>query len=283
MNEDATILIVDDERNVLKSLRRLFIDTTYRIMTAESGEEGLKLFRDNEIHVVISDYRMPGMNGVEFLSYVREESPDTIRMILSGYADATAVVEAINDGQVYKFLAKPWNDQDVLSTVKRAIEHYSLQLQNNQLLVELRQTNAELRAFTEGLERKVNERTHDLQIQHRALEVVRNMVDLLPVGILGVDSNHTVVYMNDIFDSLASVTGGGLGCPADEFLDAFTLAAVQEALDTHRVVTSQFEGHEGLGMVCRPLPRGGGVVVLLGYIDPKRCAATLADRSECGC
>jgi two-component system NtrC family sensor kinase len=283
MTEDASILIVDDEPNVLKALRRLFIDTDYRILTAESGARGLEICREEDVHVVISDYRMPEMNGVEFLSRVREESPDTIRMILSGFADATAVVDAINDGQVYKFLAKPWNDQDILSTVKRAIEHYGLQLENNKLLQELRKTNSELRTLTEGLERKVTERTHDLQLQHRALEVVRSMVDLLPAGILGVDSNQTIVYMNDIFDSFASVTGGGLGCPADEVLDEFTLEAVQEALETNKVVTRNIEGHEGLGMICRPLPKGGGVVVLLGYVDPERSAAVLADRAECGC
>ncbi len=283
MNDDATILIVDDERNVLKALRRLFIDTDYRVLTAESGVQGLEVCRENEVHVVISDYRMPGMNGVEFLRQVREESPETIRMILSGFADATAVVEAINDGQVYKFLGKPWNDQDVLSSVRRAIEHYALQVDHNQLLVELRQTNSELRVLTEGLERKVSERTRDLELQHRALEVVRNMVDLLPVGILGIDSNQTVVYMNDIFDNFVPVKRGGLGCPVDEILDDFMRAAVQEALDSHRVVLRNFEGCEGLGLICRPLPKGGGVVALLGHIDPERCAAMLAGRVASGC
>jgi len=275
MSDHSTILIVDDERNVLKALRRLFIDTDYTILTAGSGNEGLEILREKEVHVVISDYRMPEMNGVEFLSRVREESPETIRMILSGFADATAVVDAINDGQVYKFLAKPWNDQDILSTVKRAIEHYGLQCENLQLLGQLQQTNAELRTFTESLERKVDDRTRDLQLQHRALEVVRYMVDLLPAGILGVDSDMTIVYMNDYLEKFISVFGGGLGSQADEVLEEYIVSAIREAQDQSRVVVQNVDGKDGVGMVCRPLPRGGGVVVLLGYIDAAKCAESL--------
>ena len=114
------ILLVDDEPNVLKSLKRLFVETDYEIFTAESGEQGLEVCAKEKIALIISDYRMPRMNGVQFLTKVKEQFPRTIRIILSGYADVTAIVESINDGQVYKFLSKPWNDHDLLTTVQRS-------------------------------------------------------------------------------------------------------------------------------------------------------------------
>ena len=132
MEEMIKILCVDDERNVLKALRRLFIDEEhYEIIVAESGEEGLEaLAEEKDVRLVISDYRMPGMTGVEFLAQVCEKWPDTIRIVLSGYADTSAVVEAINQGQIYKFIPKPWNDEDLKTTVSAALEHQELQRQN---------------------------------------------------------------------------------------------------------------------------------------------------------
>lgn len=107
MADVVKILCVDDERNVLKALRRLFMDEdNYDILVAESGAEGLALLEEEEdVRMVISDYRMPEMTGVEFLSQVYEKWPDTMRIVLSGYADTAAVVEAINLGQIYKFIS----------------------------------------------------------------------------------------------------------------------------------------------------------------------------------
>ena len=99
MSDKTRILCVDDERNVLRALERLFLDDDYEILTASSGEEGLELLNAApQVQVVISDFRMPGMNGVDFLKQVFETHPDTIRIVLSGYADTAAVVAAINEG-----------------------------------------------------------------------------------------------------------------------------------------------------------------------------------------
>lgn len=128
MNKQVKILCVDDEINVLRALRRLFLDDDYDIFSAASAEEGLEILRTNEeIQIVISDYRMPGMNGVDFLKEVYSNWPDTVRMVLSGYADTAAVVEAINDGQIFRFIPKPWDEEELRTTIRMGLERYFLQ------------------------------------------------------------------------------------------------------------------------------------------------------------
>ena len=179
MNNEKTLLIVDDEPNVLKSLKRLLSNNDFNILTAPDAKEGLKALTTCDIHVVISDYRMPGLNGVEFLSQVKEKYPDTIRMILSGYADVTAVVEAINDGHVYKFMAKPWNDQEITTSIMRAFEQHQLIKENSILNSVLNDRNQELEDLAKSLEDEVIRRTRDLEIKNRALTVAQNILNLL--------------------------------------------------------------------------------------------------------
>lgn len=128
-----TILFVDDEESILSSLLRLFRKEDYEIFTATGGREGLKIIEENEISLIISDHRMPVMTGVEFLSEVKEISPDTIRIMLTGYADLEAAVAAINKGEVYRFISKPWNDEELLLTVRQSIEYRDLMMMNSKL------------------------------------------------------------------------------------------------------------------------------------------------------
>src|SRR6266536_904479 len=109
MDEQIRILFVDDEKNVLRSLERTFLDEDYEILTATTGAEGLAVLQNNSpVQVVISDYRMPEMNGVDFLRKVCNQWPETVRIVPSGYADTASIVSAINEGQIYKFIPKPW-------------------------------------------------------------------------------------------------------------------------------------------------------------------------------
>jgi response regulator RpfG family c-di-GMP phosphodiesterase len=135
MSNDIRILFVDDEQMILKTLRRLFIDSGVDILTAESGEEGLEILEnDPPVHIVVSDYRMPGMNGVEFLKTVNARWPETVRIVLSGYADTASVVAAINDGQIFKFIAKPWDDDNFKKIIMDAAEKYHIQEHNMEIL-----------------------------------------------------------------------------------------------------------------------------------------------------
>lgn len=124
------ILFVDDEPNVLSALRRIFRRENYHIDTAMSGPEALQLLKQNKYQLVISDYKMPGMTGAEFLKRVKALHSDIIRIMLTGEADTGAVLGAINEGAVYKFILKPWNDDDLRITVGLALEQYDLIAKN---------------------------------------------------------------------------------------------------------------------------------------------------------
>jgi len=197
MGEPTRILCVDDERNILRSLTRLFLDDPYEILTAASGAEGLLILaQSGDVPVVISDYRMPGMNGVEFLSEVRKRWPETVRIVLSGYADTGAIVSAINEGQIYRFVAKPWNDDELRVTVANALERYDLGRKNLELTEELRRKNDELTALNRDLERRVVERTEALTTQNRLLTESLGILDNLPMAIVGMDPEGTVFQCN---------------------------------------------------------------------------------------
>lgn len=260
------ILLVDDEVNVLKSLRRLLIDTDHKIFSAGSGEEGLQICDREEVALVISDYRMPSMNGVQFLTKVRDQHPHTIRMILSGYADVAAIVEAINDGQVYKFLSKPWNEQELLTTIQRALEHYDLQQENAALLDELRTANAELRRLTENLERQVDDRTRDLAQKNRALETAQRLLSLLPAGVIGIDNEGTVVYMNQAMRNYLGASPLTLGASLSDGLEPGQLRLVAEALDHQRTTCQVEDVIGGVRVICTPLPDQAGVVAIFSAL-----------------
>ena len=272
MENDYTILVVDDERNILKSIKRLLIDTDYRVLTAESGEKGLEAFDKHEIQVVVSDYRMPQMDGVSFLSKVREKSPDTIRIILSGYADTGALVEAINDGHVYKFVAKPWNDQELLTTIMRAMDRYKLQKENEELYSKLEMRNEELRNLAENLEAKVIERTRDLELNNRALLIAQNILALLPLGVIGIDSNEMIVYMNEALKLYINIDRLGLGFEAKGSLDDDILAIMVKSLKENKMNLSTLSSNADVGLICTPLPKHRGVIGLFGYfLNKEEC------------
>ena len=131
MNERKhKVLCVDDETNILSSLKRLLRKENYRLLTASSGSEGLDILSENEVHLVLSDQRMPAMDGTEFLAKVREEHPDVIRIILTGYTDVDTIMDSVNQGNIFKFLLKPWNDQNLKLEINRALDQYDL-IQDN--------------------------------------------------------------------------------------------------------------------------------------------------------
>ncbi|MDP2197673.1 MAG: response regulator, partial [Sulfurimicrobium sp.] len=127
------LLLVDDEPNVLKALQRVFRQENYLVATAPNPGEALKLMSQGEFHLVISDYMMPGMTGAEFLKQVKSLYPETIRIMLTGHADTGAVMGAVNEGAVYKFILKPWNDDDLRITVALALEQFDL-IRKNRIL-----------------------------------------------------------------------------------------------------------------------------------------------------
>ncbi|GAB4256908.1 MAG: two-component system response regulator [Deferrisomatales bacterium] len=158
-----TLLFVDDEENILKALRRLFHRTGHEILLAPGGEQALELLRSRPVSVIVSDQRMPGMSGAELLERARQLRPEAVRIMLTGYSDIHAAMQAINDGQVYRFLTKPWDDQALLDTVAAALADLDLRREHEALQEQVRRQNAELKELNETLERKVLQRTEELQ------------------------------------------------------------------------------------------------------------------------
>ena len=136
MEELATILIVDDETRVLDALEAV-LAAEFQVLRASGGEEALRLLREAEVAVIVSDYRMPGMTGVELLRRSQEVAPDAIRMILTAYTDVDHLMEAINTGRIYHFVPKPWDPNEFLLIVRRAAERYALVRDNTRLRDEL--------------------------------------------------------------------------------------------------------------------------------------------------
>lgn len=128
------LLLVDDEANILAALKRMLRGEGYRIFTAGSGLEGLEILKQQPIGVIISDQRMPEMNGTEFLSQVKELYPETVRIVLSGYTDLNTITSAINRGAIYRFLTKPWDDEQLKAHIAEAFQHYTLKNENLRLL-----------------------------------------------------------------------------------------------------------------------------------------------------
>jgi response regulator RpfG family c-di-GMP phosphodiesterase len=164
------ILFVDDEDNVLRALKRLFIDEPYEVFTAPSGKEALDIVAANELAVIVSDQRMPGMTGAEFLSKAKDIRPDAVRIVLTGYADVQAAISAINQGGAYRYLTKPWNDSELILMVRDAEETHRLR-QENKFLNELTaRQNEELKQWNTQLEAMVQEQTLDIQNNNAELK-----------------------------------------------------------------------------------------------------------------
>ncbi|MEM7531804.1 MAG: hybrid sensor histidine kinase/response regulator [Chloroflexota bacterium] len=163
------LLVIDDETEIIKALRRQF-RRSYNVHVANSAEEGYSVMEKAPISVIISDQRMPGMTGSQFFDRVKTEYPDAIRLLLTGYADIQAVIDAINDGNIFRYIVKPWDPAELDTIVREAFERYTLIVQNRKLMKELKETNARL-------EQRVKERTAELQATNDELQRVNEEKD----------------------------------------------------------------------------------------------------------
>ena len=130
--EKRTVLFVDDEEKVLTSLKRGLLDEPYETLFASSGKEALEILQQSQVHVIVTDMRMPEMGGLKLLTTVKEEYPHIVRMVLSGYTQITTLLTAINQGEIFRFITKPWKlEEDFKPAVRKAVEYYDFQNQRN--------------------------------------------------------------------------------------------------------------------------------------------------------
>ena len=152
MRAKHTILVVDDEPDVVKSIQDL-LRFDYKVLGATRATDGLRLLGEQPIHVVLTDQRMPEMTGVEFLRRLRETHPDTVRLLITGYADIRAVIDAINEGNVYRYITKPWEPEELQAVIKESVERYELVAERKRLMGELKSKNEELLRANDELSR----------------------------------------------------------------------------------------------------------------------------------
>jgi sigma-B regulation protein RsbU (phosphoserine phosphatase) len=156
-NQKHSILYIDDEEHNLIGFKSTF-RREYNIDVATSGQRGLEIMGQSEIHLVITDQRMPDMTGVEFLEKVKLRYPECMRMIMTGFSDMDAIIQAINKGDIYRYIAKPWNREELRITIDSAFEVYNLKSENKHLIEDLKEANL-------NLEKKVKERTQQIEQQ----------------------------------------------------------------------------------------------------------------------
>jgi len=177
------ILVVDDESANLRLLKRVLSDE-YEVIEALNGTEGLNLLKEHDFSLIITDQRMPGITGVQLLEQSIDFRPQAIKILLTGYTDVQALIDAINSGKVYKYIPKPWDANDLKLTVRRALEAYELKEKNERLLAELRDTLAQLeevsmgtiRALADALDAKCDYTSgHSLRVSRYAVGIARQM------------------------------------------------------------------------------------------------------------
>ncbi|MDQ5881575.1 MAG: hypothetical protein QG616_1406 [Pseudomonadota bacterium] len=218
-----TILLVDDEENILAAMRRVLRREGYQILTAGSGQEGLELLAAHPVDVIVSDQRMPNMTGVEFLRQAKVTHPDTIRIVLSGYTELQSITDAINEGAIYKFLTKPWDDELIRANIAEAFRQKELGDDNRRLSTELARANTELQAL-------LVEKQHRLALDEASLDIAREILHCMPLPIVGIDDEGMMVFSNPEADALLGDGDTLLGESAAHRLPPEFIARLAEGL-----------------------------------------------------
>jgi diguanylate cyclase (GGDEF)-like protein/PAS domain S-box-containing protein len=215
-----TLLLVDDEENIVASLKRSLRRGGYHIVTANSAAEGLQRLAETEVDVIVSDQRMPGMTGVEFLRRAKDLYPETVRIVLSGYTELQSITDAINEGAIYKFLTKPWEDDLLRANIDEAFRQKGMADENRRLDREVRAANVELAELNQRLQAalaKQNEKLSVVEDRGRnALEVLYNV----PTPLVGFDTEGLIAFANQDAERLLPGIREWIGTYAEDSFPA---------------------------------------------------------------
>jgi PAS domain S-box-containing protein/diguanylate cyclase (GGDEF)-like protein len=217
-----TLLLVDDEENILASLKRLLRRSGYRIVTAPSAAEGLMRLSEVDVDVIVSDQRMPGMTGVEFLRRAKELYPETIRIVLSGYTELQSISDAINEGAIYKFLTKPWEDDLLRANIEEAFRQKEIADENRRLDKEVRAANLELASVNERLQRALASQLEQVSLAEGRSSGARE-------ALFGLDDDGMIAIVNAECANEFVELPGLLGGDARTALPAEFLPVVEQA------------------------------------------------------
>jgi len=183
-----TVLFVDDEPNILRAIKRALFSMNITLLLAEGGEKALELMEKHDVHVVISDMKMPQMSGAELLEKIANKYPNTFRVVLTGYADIESTIKAVNQGKIHRYLQKPWDNKELVSVVEEGLERIKLKSENERLQKLSRLQNKKLKDINASLEQTVQKRTrqikaalHKIEKHNLAMEqVLFNVISINP-------------------------------------------------------------------------------------------------------
>lgn len=246
MNSGRTLLLVDDEENILAALKRLLRRDGYQIFTATSARLGFEILAAHPIGVIISDQRMPEMCGTDFLSRVKEIYPDTIRIVLSGYTDLQSITNAINQGAIYKFLTKPWEDELLRENIQKAFELFELSGERDRLTAELMGSNRELEEIRHRLEERIDEKSMEALRNLNILQLSQDILEQLPLGVVGVGDDGLIAVANHIANRIFAHSGDGplQGSFAAERLPGEMLVCLDGSCGTGQIECKLADGRQ---------------------------------------
>lgn len=231
-DKQFSILCVDDEKSILNALKRLLRKEGYQLYFACSGMEGLEMLKAHDVQMVISDQRMPQMSGTEFLAEVKARYPDVLRIILTGYSDIDSITQSINEGHIYKFFFKPWNNQRLKIEIREALEQLEMAETNRKLDETIVKQNLKLQAMNENLEELVQARTREIELQNNMLQLSHAILEDLPISVVGIDNEGVIVLTNQMAQSLIGNSGMKLGVPVSDYFPQEVADAVHRVIDT---------------------------------------------------
>lgn len=207
------ILLVDDEQPILRSLTRLFTFESWSVSSVESAADALTLLQGGDIAVIISDYQLGSIGGVELLREARQISPDTSRILFSGNIDLELLRRAVNGDEIYRFVPKPWDDDELLQAVRQGVDRWQLLQRNRALIARAQAQNRHWESATVHLERMVGERTALLEMRNQDLALSQEVLDGLPVAVVGIAADGQVVLANRLARGLFPDLPMGAPCP----------------------------------------------------------------------
>lgn len=261
------ILCVDDEPGIVRAIRRILKPEAVNVLTAASGAEGLEILRKQSVSLILTDYRMPEMNGIEFLEQAALLCPDAFRMILTGYAEAHVLVDAVNRGQIYKILYKPFQEEDIKLTVRSGLEHHARNCENRELLEELGQRNAQLAILNQMLQSGLEGTQADLTISATALGMAQQLLNEIPAAVIGVEPSGQIVFANKLanvwfapptaprgFSLVGAWSSDVLPGSVDEPLKEVSATPLMKAKDLRVQVNPELT----LQISCRAITNGAG-------------------------
>lgn len=269
------MLLVDDEENILSALTRLLRRDGYQILRGNSGKAGLDLLKDNAVGVIISDQRMPEMTGVEFLGKVKELYPDTVRIVLSGYTELKSVTDAINEGAIFKFLTKPWDDELLRAHVRDAFAHFELKHENERLTQELRTANTQLAQINDTLAHRVEQKTQDAVFSLSVLQIAQDVMEYLPMAVIGIAKDGMVIVANRLAQQWLTASAF-IGQQIETVISAEILDVYQQAVASGTAQAKKTTSPTAQGLIhiqCVPLgnsikPRGWIIVMSAAEDSP---------------